>query len=628
MRRQIFSFLSVVALILVMSGSAYPITSYLTTFNSTYGTSATVLNTCGICHINPAGGGSRNSYGTAYANNGHNFKTIESLDSDGDTFTNLAEINARTFPGDAASHPAVTPPPPAACTYTYSTWGSCQSTNTQTRTVVSSSPTGCTGTPVVTQACVYVPPPPAACTYTYSAWGSCQSTNTQTRTVLSSSPAGCTGTPAVSQACTYVPPPPVTLDGAALYSTNCSGCHGALASTTVTKPTSAATIQSMINSGAMGTGVQALTSAQVQAIADAINGSTPPPAACAYTYSTWGTCQSSNTQTRTVLSSSPAGCTGTPVVSQACVYVPPPPAACAYTYSTWGTCQSSNTQTRTVLSSSPAGCTGTPVVSQTCVYVPPPPPSSDTVAPAITTFRVRETEGLRVYLTLRATDNIGVTGYMVKESYTTPLASSSGWRSSAPYSYTFTTGGSKTLYAWVKDAAGNISARARISVTVGSYGSREEGIVRNTSPTASMPASNQQTTSYEPTAVPVRNADPALAKPVGVGSVAEGGNTLSLQVSAGRFTGPMDISLALYVPSEEGSLTPANVFMLSPSNSFEPAADGMLLWKKGVTAVNEKILVDIPVSELYQGQYVIIMGATHSDSGKTYHNWMTSFSVQ
>jgi hypothetical protein len=46
-------------------------------------------------------------------------------------------------------------------------------------------------------------PPPAACNFTYDAWGACQPNNTQTRNLLSSSPAGCTGTPVLSQACTY-----------------------------------------------------------------------------------------------------------------------------------------------------------------------------------------------------------------------------------------------------------------------------------------------------------------------------------------------------------------------------------------------------------------------------------------
>jgi len=44
------------------------------------------------------------------------------------------------------------------------------------------------------------------CTFfTYSAWGACQSDNTQTRTVTSSSPSGCTGgTPILTQSCTFV----------------------------------------------------------------------------------------------------------------------------------------------------------------------------------------------------------------------------------------------------------------------------------------------------------------------------------------------------------------------------------------------------------------------------------------
>jgi hypothetical protein len=54
----------------------------------------------------------------------------------------------------------------------------------------------------------YNAPEPVTCTtHTYTPWNSCQSNNTQTRTVTSSSPSGCTGgTPTVSQSCTYTPP--------------------------------------------------------------------------------------------------------------------------------------------------------------------------------------------------------------------------------------------------------------------------------------------------------------------------------------------------------------------------------------------------------------------------------------
>jgi endoglucanase len=49
---------------------------------------------------------------------------------------------------------------------------------------------------------------------------------------------------------------------------------------------------------------------------------------------------------------------------------PPPPPPCVFTYSAWGPCQSTGIQTRTA-TSSPAGCVGTPVLSQTCTFVPP-----------------------------------------------------------------------------------------------------------------------------------------------------------------------------------------------------------------------------------------------------------------
>jgi hypothetical protein len=54
--------------------------------------------------------------------------------------------------------------------------------------------------------------------------------------------------------------------------------------------------------------------------------STPPPSAapapaCVYRYSEWSACQADGTQRRTVASALPAGCAGTPVVSQACTSV-------------------------------------------------------------------------------------------------------------------------------------------------------------------------------------------------------------------------------------------------------------------------------------------------------------------
>lgn len=98
--------------------------------------------------------------------------------------------------------------PPSPCTYTYSAWSTCVN-GTQTRTVTSSTPAGCTGTPVLTQTCTTSTPTPSPCTYTYSAWSTCVN-GTQTRTVVSSTPTGCTGTPVLTQTCTTSTTPPTT----------------------------------------------------------------------------------------------------------------------------------------------------------------------------------------------------------------------------------------------------------------------------------------------------------------------------------------------------------------------------------------------------------------------------------
>ena len=75
------------------------------------------------------------------------------------------------------------------------------------------------------------------------------------------------------------PPPPAPADGATLYTSNCSGCHGALASSTKLNRT-ATQIQNAINSNTGGMGsLTSLTTTQIQAIADALagGGTTPVP---------------------------------------------------------------------------------------------------------------------------------------------------------------------------------------------------------------------------------------------------------------------------------------------------------------------------------------------------------------
>jgi hypothetical protein len=79
-------------------------------FNARYGTLGTALDTCLTCHITPTpvvGNSLRNRYGTHLFGLNYNYALVEPFDSDGDGFTNVAEITARTFPGDPNSRPGL-----------------------------------------------------------------------------------------------------------------------------------------------------------------------------------------------------------------------------------------------------------------------------------------------------------------------------------------------------------------------------------------------------------------------------------------------------------------------------------------------------------------------------------------
>jgi len=80
-----------------------------------------------------------------------------------------------------------------------------------------------------------------------------------------------------------------------------------------------------------------------------------------------------------------------------------------------------------------------------------------------------------VTLSLSATDAVGVTGYYLSTGATKPAATASGWvavTATPSYSnlnvpYTLSAGdGSKTVYAWFKDTAGNVSAPAADSIVL------------------------------------------------------------------------------------------------------------------------------------------------------------------
>ncbi|GFO55005.1 hypothetical protein GMSM_20120 [Geomonas sp. Red276] len=92
----------------------------------------------------------------------------------------------------------------------------------------------------------------------------------------------------------------------------------------------------------------------------------------------------------------------------------------------------------------------------------------DLTPPVISSFTAPSTSGSLTVtgISLIATDNVRVTGYLVNESATPPSPTAAGWSGSAPTSYTFATAGNKTLYGWAKDGAGNVSLGRSAAVAI------------------------------------------------------------------------------------------------------------------------------------------------------------------
>lgn len=98
---------------------------------------------------------------------------------------------------------------PTCTSWTYSDWSSCSASGSQTRSIISSSPSSCTGgSPVINQSCTYTPPVPSctATSWSCGSWGTCSQNGSQSR--ICDKNINCQGgvsSPSTSQSCT--PPP-------------------------------------------------------------------------------------------------------------------------------------------------------------------------------------------------------------------------------------------------------------------------------------------------------------------------------------------------------------------------------------------------------------------------------------
>lgn len=144
-------------------------------------------------------------------------------------------------------------------------------------------------------------------------------------------------------------------------------------------------------------------------------------------------------------------------------------------------------------------------------------------------------------------------------------------------------------------------------------------------PMMAMPTSQMMFTSG-PFADPVIGSGPQDTMPMGVGSVAMGGNMLSVHAQVGQFQMPMDMYFAMYAPSVD----PFNIYLLNQQGALQPVSMGTMPWMTGVTSVDQLPFgADIPTSMLPKGTYYLGLMATPSGGNMAdYYLWMTNFVIQ
>ncbi|MEW6117830.1 MAG: hypothetical protein AB1553_13180 [Nitrospirota bacterium] len=530
-----------VLLIIGTASMAYGVSGYLSSFNATYGTAGTAIASCSLCHTSPP---DLNPYGDAYVNSGYSFRGIEGQDSDGDGFTNIAEITARTFPGNAASKPAPVD----------------------------------TTAPIVTGFTV----PATANTLTVSV------------SMTATDNVGVTG---------YLVNESATAPAAGAAGWSATAPTSYTFATAGTKTLYAWAKDAAGNVSASRSGSVTITLSTADTTAPTVTGFSIPATATTLTVSISGFAATDNvgvtgymvTESATAPAASAAGWSTT--------------APASYTFGTPGT------KTLYAWAKDAAGNVSASRSGSVTITIA----TADMAAPTVTVFTIPATStSLTVAISMSATDNVGVTGYMVSESATAPAANAAGWKATAPTSYTFATAGSKTLYAWAKDAAGNVSASRSASVT----------ITQSDSTADIFPVIADQygsVYSYAPVATPVLNTKFDDSKPLGVGPVATGGTTFNATVRTGAFTNPVDV----YIVLQSHSGDPLNIYVMRPDKTFVPASDGKLVpWKKGIKGtINESLFGSIPISRMQQGRYMIGLLITPSGTLKDYHYWMTGFDI-
>ena len=234
----------------------------------------------------------------------------------------------------------------------------------------------------------------------------------------------------------------------------------------------------------------------------------------------------------------------------------------------------------------------------------------ESIRPVVTSFKILATpNSLTVAVSpFIATDNAGVTGYLVTNSSTLPDVNAAGWSASAPTSYTFPVAGVVTAYAWVKDAANNVSASvsatsslaftAPLTLAVGGSGEGTvndgNGLTCSTGP--SCPAQNFAAGTIV-TLMPTASQNSVFAGWSGACTNVSGSCTVTMD-GAKTVGATFSVNPVAWIPPSTSSTSYFGLL----SDSYNAAGNGVTI-KARVTTFSESLNLNRGVGVALEGGY-------------------------
>jgi len=114
----------------------------------------------------------------------------------------------------------------------------------------------------------------------------------------------------------------------------------------------------------------------------------------------------------------------------------------------------------------------------------------------------------------------------------------------------------------------------------------------------------QQYFEYAAVSQAIEDVDPNVALPIGIGSVADDGDTFSLNINLPQFSGEVDIYLGIGVPD----LAPNDIFIVKSDSTLQSASAGLVAWRANTLGpINESLWGNIPEDALPDGEYDIFL---------------------